>query len=270
MPTKQQYLALAAVFLDDNAPDESIQPSELLGIISDVYDYVDQQAGAVPAGPQGIQGPAGPIGPAGLNWQGAWAATTNYVMDDAVGYSGASYFCIQGLTGNAGNTNPAADATHWALLAAQGAQGIQGPAGAQGVKGDAGAQGPAGSSALEYSVQLFQSGTGAPLPQAPQVDTISSGFSSSDPNYREVLFARTGVGTYTARVAYKTSGFVNPDKVALMFGDAVARVTAVASGGSGGLFYKQFTFKTYTPEGVAADGLLLGNSGGYLTIKIYN
>ena len=53
-------------------------------------------------GPQGVQGPAGPIGPvgpAGLNWQGSWTSGTSYVADDAVGYAGASWFCILATSG---------------------------------------------------------------------------------------------------------------------------------------------------------------------------
>jgi hypothetical protein len=92
-------------------------------------------------GPQGVQGPAGPIGPvgpAGLNWQGSWASGTSYVADDAVGYAGASWFCILATSGT---TTPNLDTTHWALLASQGAQGIQGvqgPTGPQGASGGAG------------------------------------------------------------------------------------------------------------------------------------
>jgi hypothetical protein len=93
-------------------------------------------------GPQGIQGVAGPVGPAGLNWQGSWVSGTSYVEDDAVGYSGASYFCILDTSGT---TNPAADTTHWALLASQGAVGPQGPTGATGAAGPTGPAGPQGA-----------------------------------------------------------------------------------------------------------------------------
>jgi len=88
-----------------------------------------------PTGPIGAQGPIGPqgvpgpVGPAGLNWQGAWVSGTSYVIDDAVGYGGASYFCILATSGT---TDPATDTTHWALLASQGAIGPQGPQGIQG------------------------------------------------------------------------------------------------------------------------------------------
>lgn len=122
------------------------------------------QGATGPTGPQGIQGNAGPIGPAGLNWQGAWAATTSYVADDAVGYGGASYFCISPITGNVANTNPSVDTVHWALLAAQGAQGIQGPIGATGTAGAVGPQGPIGPTGPQGSQGL----AGATGPQGAQ------------------------------------------------------------------------------------------------------
>jgi hypothetical protein len=100
-----------------------------------------------PAGSQGVQGPigpqgvAGPVGPAGLNWQGSWVSGTSYVADDAVGYGGASWFCILATSGT---TTPDLDTTHWALLASQGAIGPAGPTGAQGPVGPQGPQGDPG------------------------------------------------------------------------------------------------------------------------------
>jgi len=104
--------------------------------VEDIASFV----GVGSQGPQGVQGPAGPlgpVGPAGLNWQGSWVSGTSYVADDAVGYNGASWFCILATSGT---TTPNLDTTHWALLASQGAQGIQG------VQGPTGPQGPAGTS----------------------------------------------------------------------------------------------------------------------------
>jgi hypothetical protein len=99
--------------------------------IDDLVDTI----GVGAEGPQGVEGPAGPpgpVGPAGLNWQGAWVSGTSYVADDAVGYSGASYFCILATSGT---TTPNLATANWALLASQGAigpQGAQGPTGPQG------------------------------------------------------------------------------------------------------------------------------------------
>ncbi|QHR72583.1 hypothetical protein dhabil_240 [Escherichia phage dhabil] len=100
-------------------------------------------------GPQGLQGaqgevgpqgPQGPIGPAGLVWKGAWDESTQYSKDDAVGYQGASYFCISSNTG----TIPPSEGV-WALLANIGAPGPQGPTGPTGPQGPQGAPGQDGN-----------------------------------------------------------------------------------------------------------------------------
>ena len=83
-------------------------------------------------GPTGPQGVPGPVGPAGLEWKGAWVSGTSYIEDDAVGFNGASWFCILDTNGT---TSPDTDTTHWALLAAQGATGPQGPQGVAGTTG---------------------------------------------------------------------------------------------------------------------------------------
>ena len=70
-----------------------------------------------------IVGPIGPVGPAGLAWKGVWNVATAYIVNDAVSFGGASYFCIVNVTGG---SNPPANATNWALLASQGAQGPAG------------------------------------------------------------------------------------------------------------------------------------------------
>jgi hypothetical protein len=102
-------------------------------------------------GPQGVEGPAGPpgpVGPAGLEWQGQWDTDSSYQVDDAVGFNGASWFCVSAVTGT-GNPNPEVDTTSWALLAAQGAQGPQG------VQGPTGPQGPAGVAGVLTSETLL-------------------------------------------------------------------------------------------------------------------
>jgi hypothetical protein len=104
-----------------------------------------------PMGPQGVQGnpgTPGAVGPAGLEWQGTWNKNTSYVADDAVAFSGSSYFCILAIAGSSLNQSPPNDTTHWALLASQGAQGIQG------IQGPTGSQGPAGYGTLQQTVDL--------------------------------------------------------------------------------------------------------------------
>jgi len=95
-----------------------------------------------PIGPQGATGPAGPQGPAGtsLNWRGAWANLTNYLVNDAVSYNGSSYVAVAANNNAQPNSNP----TSWNLMASVGATGAAGPQGAQGPAGATGPQGPAG------------------------------------------------------------------------------------------------------------------------------
>jgi hypothetical protein len=54
------------------------------------------------AGPPGPQGPQGPQGAAGLNYQGAYAASTIYALHDVVTFAGSSYVSLTG--GNEANT----------------------------------------------------------------------------------------------------------------------------------------------------------------------
>lgn len=107
-----------------------------------------------PIGAQGPKGDPGPVGPAGLTWRGRWQDLIQYTIDDAVGYMGATYFCIQDHSGQP--PDPVARVNqYWSLMAAEGARGPDGPVGPQGpkgdqgpegkgIKGDQGAQGPSG------------------------------------------------------------------------------------------------------------------------------
>jgi hypothetical protein len=105
-----------------------------LGIIKTLEDdsIVGPQGPQGPIGATGLQGVAGPVGPAGLNWQGTWVSGTSYVVDDAVGFGGASWFCINPTSGT---TDPDLDPTNWALLASQGSPGVNGGTGPQGIAG---------------------------------------------------------------------------------------------------------------------------------------
>lgn len=129
--------SLLPVALQDGSRDDSY----LTAAIS-VQNFATQVSAVIPPGAQGPVGPQGvpgPVGPAGLNWQGAWSNTGVYVVDDAVGFGGASWFCINPVGPSA--TNPSADPVNWALLASQGATGPQGPQGIQGPQGPAGSGG---------------------------------------------------------------------------------------------------------------------------------
>jgi hypothetical protein len=133
--------------------DLTEKKSSVLNAETQPYTIADLAStiGTGAQGPQGVQGPAGPpgpVGPAGLEWQGSWVSGTSYVEDDAVGYDGASWFCILATSGT---TAPDVDTTHWALLASQGAVG---PQGEQGPEGPQGPQGEAGSQTLQETVNL--------------------------------------------------------------------------------------------------------------------
>jgi len=148
--------SLLPVALQDGNRDDSY----LTAAIS-VQNFATQVSAVIPPGAQGPIGPQGvpgPVGPAGLNWQGAWSAAGTYVVDDAVGFGGASWFCINPVGPSA--TNPSADPVNWALLASQGATGPQGPQGIQGPQGPPGSGGggsvPNGTS---FYQTLFWNGT---------------------------------------------------------------------------------------------------------------
>ena len=119
-------------------------------------------------GATGIQGAVGPIGPAGLNWQGTYSPTGTYVLNDAVGFGGASYYNILACSSCAGD--PSLNTTNWALLANIGATGPTGPTGPQGIQGligPAGVQGVTGATgaAGAQGIQGIQGLIGATGPQ---------------------------------------------------------------------------------------------------------
>jgi hypothetical protein len=164
----------------------------------DLYHKVKTAVGV--QGPQGIQGPLGPpgpVGPAGLNWQGAWTSGTSYVEDDAVGFGGASYFCILATNGT---TDPDVDTTHWALLASQGA------IGPQGAQGPTGPQGPAGvAGVVTYTDGSLNSGT---FNQAATFAKLSLNFTRvfvTSPTDNFVGLTDVGVNTGTIYVVQNKS-----------------------------------------------------------------
>lgn len=180
--------SLLPVALKDGRRDDEY----LTGAIS-VEDFTAQVASVIPSGAQGPQGPQGdpgPVGPAGLNWQGTWSAAGTYVVDDAVGYGGASWFCIDPVGPSA--TPPNSDTTNWALLASQGATGPQGPQGIQGP------QGPSGSGLPGVALYQTQWWTGTQW--APSSGLTHNGLGQVGINgnpsggYRLFLNATTGVG----------------------------------------------------------------------------
>ena len=101
-------------------------------------------------GIQGVQGATGPIGltgATGIEWQGEWDNSVNYVNNDAVFHNGASWFA----SGDPDvGDEPSEVSSFWYPLALQGAtgsqgvQGVQGATGSQGIQGDQGIQGEQG------------------------------------------------------------------------------------------------------------------------------
>lgn len=168
-----------------------------------ISDIINLAVGTIPSGApgpqgiQGVQGPAGsqgiqgvqgdvgpqgvpgPVGPAGLEWRGSWVSGTSYVADDAVGYSGASYFCISATSGT---TAPDLDTTHWALLAAEGLQGPAGATGGAGATGPAGPQGPQGIQGIQGIAGPWGSISGNILTQ---ID-LQNQFATYVPNTRTI------------------------------------------------------------------------------------
>ncbi len=106
-------------------------------------------AGATgPQGPIGLTGPQGPQGAPGtngangsFNFTGPFNSATNYNVYDVVTYNGSTYDATAAIPSGAGtpDVNPS-----WAVLAQQGAAGLQGPIGVTGATGSQGPIGPQG------------------------------------------------------------------------------------------------------------------------------
>lgn len=118
----------------------------------------------------------------------------------------------------------------------------------------------------EWSAQVSQTGTGAPIPQATAVNTIE-GVGFGEDQYRELVWARTGVGTYTVKLYY-TAGNLDVSKIAL-YTPYNVKITAKNDGSDGGGPFRQYTFQSVDNTGTPADDLLTGNNGGYFNIRIY-
>ena len=117
-----------------------------------------------PQGPQGAAGATGATGatgPQGLVWSGTWNNSTQYALNDAVGYNGSTYISL--AANNTGNT-PGNAPTEWSLVASAGATGSTGATGPAGPTGSQGATGATGSTGATGPAGP----TGATGPQGPQ------------------------------------------------------------------------------------------------------
>lgn len=245
----------------------SITPTNVGEQIKSTVDYIDQEISNIELipGPQGVQGPqgpigltgtqgpagpqgiAGPVGPAGLEWRGAWVSGTSYIVDDAVGFNGASWFCVNATSGT---TSPNLDPTNWALLAAQGSQGPQGPQGIQGTPGNGGV--------INTYEDVYSSTNSAPFPTSSK--TIwrfnSAGFTYALPLDVE-LGAVIYINSYVNCVLYNSP---NPGNQG-----GILR-TIINSAGNGDAFKNLQSGKIYRCT-------FLGNFGssyGYWNIEIIN
>lgn len=164
---------------DDNLKTKNYKIGKLKDYFLSFVETVENPQGVPgPQGPQGPQGVPGPVGPAGLNWQGQWVSGTSYVEDDAVGYNGASWFCINPTSGT---ITPDLDTSNWALLAAQGATGPQGPQGISGTE-----------TYKSYVAWISQSGTNNPV--------ITEIYNTIGP----ITWARSTAGNYVGIAAANT------------------------------------------------------------------
>lgn len=69
----------------------------------------------------------GPPGPPGIRWRGDWDTDTPYFPDDGVQHDGSSWRSLTEHVGTAPPTLPITSNASWALIAAQGDVGPQGP-----------------------------------------------------------------------------------------------------------------------------------------------
>jgi hypothetical protein len=202
-----------------------------------------------PIGPQGVQGIAGlpgPIGPAGLTWQGSWTSGVSYVKDNAVGYGGASYFCILATSGT---TTPNLDTTHWALLASQGA------VGPTGVQGPTGAQGPQGINAYKsYVASITQTELQNPIQNVVFNDTGVS-----------IVWTRSTSGNYLGTVS---ASFFDTSKVVIftsstLGGDFASTIMASAVDAN---LLQVLTLRVQGGGSVLADDLF----NCFIEVRVYN
>jgi hypothetical protein len=78
----------------------------------------------------------------GIEWDGAYSATTTYTKGDAVSNGGSTYVSLR--TANTANTPAVTLTSDWALVSAKGTTGPTGPKGTKGTTGPAGPKGTTG------------------------------------------------------------------------------------------------------------------------------
>jgi len=232
-----------------------------------------------PAGAIGLTGATGPAGPAGASgatgiagmiYQGSYASTTNYGLNDAVTWQGSTYISL--ATGNAGNT-PSLSPAFWAALAAQGAagapgaagaagaQGLTGPAGASGAAGAAGPTGATGAVGMNFR-GVWIAGTGYAVNDAATfggstyISAMSN--SSSEPDlYPQAWNLLAQAGSVGPSGPPGTTGAAATVAVGSVSTGAAGTAAAVTNSGSSQAAVLNFTI----PQGAAGAGGS-GGSGG--------
>lgn len=131
-----------------------------------------------PTGPTGTTGPTGATGQ-GLNFRGAWQASTAYAAYDVVTNAGETYEADHSFT--SGASFNAANWNKWAAKGADGAVGPTGPTGATGPTGPTGGTGPTGA-------------TGGTGPTGPTGASPSYGTSTAVQGADKDLYVRTDDG----------------------------------------------------------------------------
>ena len=128
---------------------------------------------------------------------------------------------------------------------------------------------------LQWVGQIGTDIFGVPSINRTQSSTLFVGDRVTTPaTFRDISFSKDGVGNYRIRINF-TPDTVPTDiaKLALQFGDSVARVYSFSQGSqtSGGITvsYKEFLFRTYTPEGVLSDGQLDGSEAAMTSVTLY-
>jgi len=123
----------------------------------------------------------------------------------------------------------------------------------------------------QIGVDLF----GVPAISKTQTSTLFVGDATTTPTtFRGITFTKDADGEYRLRVTYTPSTVpTDRDKLALQFGDNVARVYSYTLGSqsSGGITteFKEFLFRTYTPAGVVSAGQLLGQQAASTSVILY-
>lgn len=171
---------LVIPFTDILTKESTLEPNKLDGSTTygldfitskdrdDALEKLDITEDMLTPGKQGPQGVPGPVGPAGLTWRSVYDSEVVYNKDDAVGYQGASYYCLIDSTKDIA---PLPVNENWALLAAQGAQGQKGDTGDTGLRGATGATGATG----QTGPQGIQGIQGIQGEQGPKGDTGAQG-----------------------------------------------------------------------------------------------